>query len=194
MNTITSKKDFYYPPGGILIWIIIFMELITFGIASIFFLSEGRSNIDTFTESTSHLNLLVGTINTMILLISGYFAAISIEQFKKGDLKKSKRSLIFTLLGGLVFIILKSYEYFEKLEQGYTIIFNDFFSFYWLLTGFHLIHLLVGMVILLFLYRSLNRKGKDADPDDFEAGTAFWHMCDLIWLMLFPILYLIYLI
>ena len=188
-----NYKDFYYPPGGILLWIIIFLELFTFGIACAFFLTEGKDSFNEFNNSANKLNQILGAVNTAVLLISGYFAALTIKHFKKQAINKSKNSLLLTISGGLVFVLLKSYEYLEKFNDGFTIMYNDFFTFYWLLTVFHLVHVLVGLVILIVIYRTMMIKGKDLDQMDLEAGTAFWHMCDLIWLMLFPVLYLFFL-
>ena len=92
-----------------------------------------------------------------------------------------------TILGGLLFLALKTIEYYFKIEAGLTLDHNTFFTFYWLLTGFHVIHVLVGIVILGYFYFSL----KNQEIEDIEAGAAFWHMCDLIWLLLFPVIYLI---
>jgi nitric oxide reductase NorE protein len=69
---------------------------------------------------------------------------------------------------------------------------NMFFTFYWLLTGFHFIHVVVGLVILVFLLVRITDRRKTTKIEDIEAGGAFWHMCDLIWLLLFPTLYLVF--
>ncbi len=93
---------------------------------------------------------------------------------------------------GVLFLSIKGYEYYEKIEHGLTIDYDRFFTFYWLLTGFHFIHVMVGVVILLFLSTNI-RKGNYSKNDylDVESGGTFWHMCDLIWLLLFPALYLL---
>ncbi len=96
------------------------------------------------------------------------------------------------MLGGVFFLVLKGFEYYEKMEVGLTIGYNTFFTFYWLLTLFHVIHLLVGLVILLFMQRDLNKNKLNAKIEDVEASAAFWHMCDLIWLLIFPVIYLIF--
>ncbi len=183
-------KNIYYPPGGILIWILIFLELLTFGIALVILVAGSKENPQKFYESASHLNATYGAINTVFLLTSGFFMATSVKLFKKGDSKKSNFYLKLTILGGILFLILKSIEYSQKIEAGLTLGYDTFFNFYWLLTGFHVIHVLVGLVILTLLH--FNIKKPNANIEDFEASAAFWHMCDLIWLLLFPILYLVF--
>lgn len=182
-----NHKNFYYPPGGILLWIIIFLELMTFGIALVSLAFSAKENPQLFHESSLHLNRTFGTINTIFLLTSGFFVANAVYNFKERNFYKASFQLKIAMLGGLLFIVLKSIEYYIKIEAGYLLDTNSFFTFYWLLTGFHIIHVVVGLVILFMLNRNLKTKA----IEDVEASAAFWHMCDLIWLLLFPVLYLI---
>ncbi|HED11894.1 MAG TPA: cytochrome c oxidase subunit 3 family protein [Caldithrix abyssi] len=187
-----EKNDILHPPGGILIWILIFLEVITFMIALSVFAYMRSRNAAMFAESQAMLNPLLGTVNTIVLLSSGYFMAEAVRKLRAGLLKLSVRYTLVTILLGLVFIAIKSFEYSQKIEHGIGLEYNTFFTFYWLLTGFHLIHVSVGIVILVFIYFSLRKGRYDArDHEDVETGAAFWHMCDLIWMLLFPMLYLI---
>ena len=185
-----NYKSIYYPPGGILLWILILLELITFGVALIVLAISSKENPEAFLQSSAHLNATYGAINTIFLLTSGFFMASSVHQFKQQNLKKASFYVNLTMLGGVLFLTLKTIEYSEKITDGLTLGYDTFFNFYWLLTGFHVIHVLVGLVILLFMQRSL--KKKTAVTEDVEASAAFWHMCDLIWLLLFPVLYLVF--
>lgn len=183
-----NHKNFYYPPGGILLWIIIFLELMTFGIALVSLAFSAKENPQLFHESSLHLNRTFGTINTIFLLTSGFFVANAVYNFKERNFYKASFQLKIAMLGGMLFIVLKSIEYYIKIEAGYLLDTNSFFTFYWLLTGFHIIHVVVGLVILFMLNRNLKTKA----IEDVETSAAFWHMCDLIWLLLFPVLYLIF--
>lgn len=189
LNNI-DHKNIYYPPGGILIWILIILELITFGIALIALVISSKTSSELFHQSASHLNTFYGATNTVFLLISGFFMATSVHQFNLNNKKKSLVYLKLTMLGGLFFLGLKTIEYIDKIDHGLVLGYDTFYNFYWLLTGFHVIHVLVGLVILFFMHRSL--RNKNATKEDVEASAAFWHMCDLIWLLLFPILYLLF--
>ena len=183
-------KNIFYPPGGILMWILILLELFTFGIALVILALSSKENPTAFLESSSHLNATYGAMNTIFLLTSGFFMATSVHYFKENNLKKASFYLNITMFGGVLFLILKSLEYYEKIELGFVLGYDTFFNFYWLLTGFHVIHVLVGLVILLFMKRSLSKQ--TSTLEDVEASAAFWHMCDLIWLLLFPVLYLVF--
>jgi len=182
-------KSIYYPPGGILLWIIIFLELITFGIALIFFALNSKENPTLFAESRQLLNTTFGVVNTVFLLTSGFFMANVVSAVKKRKHKMAKKHLLLTMLFGVLFLVLKSVEYTHKIDAGLGMGYNVFFNYYWLLTLFHVIHVVVGLVILMFTYIGI--KKETSLIEDVEASAAFWHMCDLIWLLLFPILYLL---
>lgn len=192
MNQVATKPSVYYPPGGILMWIIIYLELLTFGAVLVAMVLYSKDEPDLFHESRLLLNTTFGTINTLFLLVSGFFMALSVSALKTQNISKSKLYLKLTMLGGLLFLILKSIEYVDKIETGHTMGFNPFFSFYWMVTLFHVIHLLVGLVILASVLRTMAKKPENLILEDVEASAIFWHMCDLIWLLLFPIIYLVF--
>ena len=186
-----SAPHILYPPGGLLIWGLVGMELFTFSIAIVALMVSSHSDPAAFHASRLLLNPTFGVINTIFLLVSGYFMAESVRFFQKSDLLKTRRNILFALLGGTCFLILKGIEYQGKLAHGLDIRYDTFFTYYWLLTVFHVIHVLAGMAILTFLYVRIKKSAPPLSQDDFEAGATFWHMCDLIWLILFPALYLI---
>ena len=189
-KTVIDYKNIYYPPGGILLWIIIFLELFTFGIALIAMVYSSKEEPEIFHSSRLLLNTTIGAVNTVFLIVSGFCMAQSVAYFKKGNLKKSSLFLKLTMLGGLLFLGLKTFEYFHKIDMGYTMGYNTFFTFYWMLTLFHVIHVLVGLVILISLQYSLSKS--KTSLENMESSAAFWHMCDLIWILLFPIIYLLF--
>ncbi|HSI77142.1 MAG TPA: cytochrome c oxidase subunit 3 [Lunatimonas sp.] len=195
MNVNTQEinhKNIFYPPGGVLLWIIIILELVTFGLGIGGLVYYGKLEPELFHKSRLLLNAPLGMLNTIVLLVSGYFMANTVAKLRSGKLAASKRSLAMTILGGLMFVGLKSWEYLEKLPLGIEMADNMFFTFYWLLTGFHLTHVLVGLVILAVQWFRIKNKSASLEVADAESGAAFWHMCDLIWLLLFPSLYLVF--
>lgn len=189
-KTAIDYKNVYFPPGGILMWIIIYLELITFGMALVAFVYYGAQEPDVFHQSKLQLNPTIGAINTLFLLTSGLFMANAVHFYKEGNIKKTTFFFKLAMLGGFLFLLLKSYEYYTKIDNGITLDTNTFFSFYWMLTGFHIIHVLIGLVILFLTERSISKN--KAELEDVEASATFWHMCDIIWLLLFPIIYLIF--
>jgi nitric oxide reductase NorE protein len=173
-------------------WIIIFLELVTFGMALIAFVYYGSEESALFHQSRLQLNSTYGAINTVFLLTSGFFMATAVHQYKEKNVRKSSLYFKLAMLGGVLFLILKGLEYYHKIESGISFDTNTFYTFYWLLTGFHVIHVIMGLFILMWTNYGMRKKNSDTEVVDVEACAAFWHMCDLIWLLLFPVLYLIF--
>ncbi|HTO16163.1 MAG TPA: cytochrome c oxidase subunit 3 [Edaphocola sp.] len=190
--SIATQKSISNPPGGLLIWIVIYLELLTYGIAFIGLAYYGSVNRADFHNDSLLLNRTIGGINTVLLLSSGFLVAKGVFAFKLKELTKTSRYFSWAMLLGLGFLTLKGFEYYDKIMAGISMDYSSFYIFYWLLTAFHWVHVLVGIVILFFIRRSIIKKQYQANLMDIEAGAAFWHMCDLIWLLLFPILYLIF--
>lgn len=184
---LKNKKSIFFPPGGFLIWIILLVEMITFFIGISSLLYEKRSAYADFIFMQSSLNIHFGLWNTIFLITSGFFMAIAVHFHKSLQTTEVTFSLLLAIFFGVFFLILKSIEYVGKLNAGYTIDFSDFFAFYWLLTGFHFLHVFVGLLILIYIYLIRN----SILHENFESGATFWHMCDLIWIILFPALYLV---
>jgi nitric oxide reductase NorE protein len=188
-NTV---KNIYYPPGGILIWLLMMLEIFTFLGAALVFVYYRKNNIEEFVESKQVLSALVGTINTIILITSGYFMALSVNKLRENNHKKSSQFMLVGLFLGVLFLIVKGAEFYHKIDLGIGFNYNTFFTFYWLMTGFHFVHVLFGVGLLAYMYRAVkNGKYSNAEMFDVESSAAYWHMCDLIWILIFPVLYLI---
>lgn len=185
-----SFHNLYYPPGGILLWIIILVELLTFGVALIIFTHLGQEQRVLFHQSCQHVSVAIGSINTIILLSSGFLMAQAIHYFRKEDNRKCSMFILGAISGGGLFLILKIVEYTDKISAGYLLSTNTFFTFYWFLTTFHALHVLTGMIILGIIYFQLTQN--KSSREDVEAAAVFWHLCDLIWLLIFPVIYLMY--
>lgn len=186
-DTTHSKPNVWYPPGGILIWIIILVEVFTFFMGIGALVVEKSSNLVDFQSMQSQLNMGYGVAYTIFLITSGYFMALAISFFQEKKDVQLKYSLLAAIGFGLLFLILKAWEYSEKISLGFNIHSSTFWGYYWFLTGFHFLHVVVGIIILSILYVSR----KTVSLDSLEAGASFWHMCDLVWIVLLPILYLI---
>lgn len=176
------------PPGGIFIWMLVALELLTFGMALLAFAVSGKSAPVLFHESRQLLDVRFGIANMFFLLTSGFFMAEAVRYFHRADLTRSRRALSLALGGGMLFLVSKGIEYSDKISHGHILGSNAFFTWYWLLTVFHLMHVVVGLIILIRLRSRLDR----TRAEDLEAGGVFWHMCDLVWLLLFPALYLLF--
>lgn len=192
-DPINSKtKNIYYPPGGILVWFLIILELFTFLGAALIFVYYRSNLLQEFTESKALLNPIIGAINTIILITSGYFMAISVNKLREDDTQKSALFMLVGLVLGIIFLAVKGMEFYHKIELGIGFSYNTFFTFYWLMTGFHFVHVLFGVGLLAYMYFAV-KKGEYSSKElfDVEASATYWHMCDLIWILIFPVLYLL---
>ncbi|PVA09732.1 copper oxidase [Pelagivirga sediminicola] len=171
-------------PGDLLIWVLIISELLVFGAGLAAFLAMRMTDPAGFAEAQSHLHRTGAALNTVVLITSGYLAALA-PRYRMGTRRRAARiALISSALLGAVFLVIKGIEYADKAAQGISFETHDFFMFYYLLTGFHAAHVIAGIVVLLLV------AWRDS-VDNIEMGAAFWHMVDLIWVLLFPIIYLL---
>ncbi len=186
-------KNAFYPPGGILIWLILSVEILTFLLAIISFMYSRSQQIEVFNLAQAHLNPTLGTLNTIILITSGFFMAKTIHTVKKNENKKANQFIMFSAILGVLFLLIKSFEYYHKIDLGFTLRSNTFFTYYWFLTGFHFLHVLIGVILLLAIKPSI-KKGKYNSKEflDVETVATFWHMCDIIWILIFPVIYLMH--
>lgn len=149
-------------------------------------------NLTAFESSQAELNQGLALLHTLVLATSGYLVVLARGNYDVGNDRRAARWLGGAMALGGVFVIVKAVEYRDQIAHGLTTGVNQFFDFYWLLTAFHLFHVLLGILVLAYMARKV-QKGEAFAAEDFnlKTGSAFWHMCDLIWVLLFPILYLI---
>lgn len=194
---ITIKEK--YPPGDFAVWIIIYVELVTFGLFFLGYIISRRDDIKLFNGSQEILSQTSGFINTFILISSSYFVVKAVgiiqsmtqENYKELNLKASNW-LILALSCAVIFLIIKITEFSHIFGLGINLSTNKFFMFYILLTGFHFMHVLLGSVILFNICQKAKKHGYS--PDNylgFESGASYWHMVDLLWIVLFPLIYII---
>ena len=137
-----------------------------------------------FAEAQAHLHRTAAGVNTVVLVTSGWLAALGVQAAEAGAKARTRLLLAGAAALGVVFLILKGIEFADKSAKGITFETHPFFTFYYLLTGFHAAHVVAGIVILgLVAWR--------ARPKTVEVGVQFWHMVDLVWVILFPIIYLL---
>jgi nitric oxide reductase NorE protein len=169
-------------PGNPMMWILILSEFAVFGAFFVGFAIAHAVSPATFDESQARLDRLLGGINTLVLVTSGWLAAVALR--RKWAEKSPRAPLLGAMLLGTVFLAVKVTEYGQKFGAGISVETNTFWTLYFLMTGFHALHVVLGIVILgvICWHDSL---------DNVETGTAFWHMVDIIWVILYPLIYLL---
>jgi nitric oxide reductase NorE protein len=187
-----SAEQIRHLPGELGVWILICGDLVMFSIMFGVFLFYRRDDLELFQSSQRHLNQLFGLINTFFMLTSSWFVAMAVEAARN---RRIDATVLLFRLGfacGLGFAIVKMLEYGEKFRSGIIVDTNDFYMYYYVLTGIHFLHVLIGMGVLAFMAHSAS-KG-DFTPikiGHFESGASFWHLVDLLWISLFALLYLL---
>jgi len=171
-------------PGNPMMWLLIASELLVFGAALLGFAGARAFAPLAFAEAQAHLDRLTGLINVMVLLTSGLFAALAVQGIRAGQRAVARRHLALAATLGLVFLAFKIAEYRAELDAGFSFESGTFFMLYFLITGFHALHVVLGIIILGIV-------AFHATVENIETGAAFWHMVDLVWLLVFPIVYLI---
>ena len=170
-------------PGHPMMWILIVSEILVFGGAFIAFSGTRLSDPELFRQSQDHLDRLAGALNTMVLLTSGLCAALAVNMAAGQRVRAARGWLLGAALLGVVFLGVKIFEYAGKLGAGLTPDTNAFFTLYYLTTGFHALPVVAGIVILGIVAWKFSL-------ESVEIGASFWHMVDLVWVLLFPIVYL----
>ncbi|MDZ7660864.1 cytochrome c oxidase subunit 3 family protein [Thiohalophilus sp.] len=185
-----GKED--YPPGDFVIWIVIYAELLAFGIFFLSYAFARSQNVELFNVSQLQLNRTAGAINTLVLITSSYFVVRSIAAIRE-SLQKQASYWMWAAIGlGSIFIIIKLFEFYAKYEQGITLSSNTFYMFYLSMTFFHFMHVILGVVILTIMAVKIRNGDYTAqEHDGMETGASYWHMVDLVWIILFPLVYVI---
>ena len=170
-------------PGHPLMWVLIASELAVFSLALLGYAGARAKNPLAFALEQDGLNRLAGVANTALLLTSGYLAALGNQAAHEGKIFRARTLLAAAGALGLAFLAIKGFEYAGEFAAGHDIDSSPFFTLYFLVTGFHALHVVLGLIILAIV-------GRLATAEAVETGTAFWHMVDLIWLLVFPVFYL----
>lgn len=176
--------------GDLGVWLIILLELLTFAILFIAFAFARLGELEVFNTAQRTLDLHLGAVNTVLLITGSWCVASAVRAVRRDASKQGARWLVAALVCGVGFLILKLTEYADKLALGIDLSSNTFYMFYFILTGFHFLHVVVGVLALVYLWFKTQRGDYGShDCHALETGGAFWHMVDLLWIVLFPLVY-----
>lgn len=177
-------------PGDLAVWIIILAELLAFGILFLSYAFARTFDVALFNASQRTLDLTSGAVNTALLITGSWCVVRAVQAVKQNAVAAGSRWLLAALACGSGFVVIKVLEFYDKAQAGIDLSTNTFFMFYILLAGFHFFHVLAAMVFLMILLVK-TRAGHYGQHDHhaLETGAAFWHMVDLLWIVLFPLVY-----
>jgi cytochrome c oxidase subunit 3 len=206
MEHVTQHSDPHYDQEAskLGMWLFIFTELLLFGGLFIVYSIYRFLNPTAFQLGAHELNPVIGAINTIILLVSSMTIAMSTSALQKKNKGLTILLLEITVMLALIFLINKYFEWGVKFEHGIwpgsQHLINDlshgeilFFGLYFIMTGLHAIHIIVGMIIILVALRRVQTGTVNENrPSLLENAGLYWHLVDLIWIFLFPLFYLIH--
>lgn len=144
-----------------------------------------------FVAGKAQLHTVSGLINTIALITSSYFVALSLVAVSNGNSRKTVVLLVLGMLAAGVYMVVKLWEYSQLFSLGIDLETNTFFTLYFLITAFHFLHVVLGIVILMFIAVKVSKGGYSLSISGYEAGASYWHMVDLVWIILFPLIYVI---
>jgi nitric oxide reductase NorE protein len=179
-------------PGDSGVWTFIIADMGAFAMFFLVFTVGRMASPDLFEASRQHLDTTLGLLNTLILLTSSLFMVKAVEAARAGERGAVQRNLVLTILIGMGFAVTKIMEYKAKGAAGIGLTTNEFYTYYFAFTGIHFLHFIIGIGALLMMVAKARRDALDAKFTLWiESVGCYWHMVDLLWIMLFPMLYLL---
>ncbi len=182
----TVRRAAGLPTGKLAVWWILASEVVIFGGLLAAYVMH-RLGHPEWADAAANTQTWIGAINTFVLLTSSLTAVLAHQAAEKGDGKTAARYLYYTIGGAATFLLIKSYEWYTEISHGYTIATNTFWSFYYSAAGLHALHVIAGAVIMLFVARAASR---GLELHRVELIGIYWHFVDIVWIFLFPLLYI----
>ena len=182
----TTRSAAGMPTPRLAVWWVIASEIVIFGGLLGSYIMHRIAHGE-WAEYAANTNTMIGATNTFVLLTSSLFAVLAHQAAERGDGKTAARYLYMTTGGGLVFLTIKAFEWTGEISHGMTITANTFWSFYYTAAGIHALHVIAGMIIMLFVAQTAKR---NEELHRVEIIGIYWHFVDIVWIFLFPLLYI----
>lgn len=191
--TVEERPETGLFNGKLGIWLFLASEVMLFGslFSALIVLRVGAGS---WPHGWEILNIPIATINTMVLIVSSVTMVMAWASLKMGSIAGFRRNLGLTVLLGLAFLVFKGIEYNEKFHHGYFPSTHNFFATYFTLTGLHGLHVIGGILVnayLLFPGSAMWKTEPERFTNRIEIAGLYWHFVDLVWIFLFPTLYLL---
>jgi heme/copper-type cytochrome/quinol oxidase subunit 3 len=182
----TTRSAAGIPTGRLAVWWVIVSEIVVFGGLIAAYVMHRLAH-DAWALQAAHTNTVAGAFNTFVLLTSSLSAVLAHKAAEEGDGARAAKLLAATIAGGTIFLIVKAFEWTHEIQLGFTITSSGFWSFYYTAAGLHAAHVLAGIVIMLFVARDASR---NLALHRVELIGIYWHFVDVVWIFLFPLLYI----
>jgi len=182
----TTRSAAGLPTGLLAVWWVVASEIVIFGGLLGSYIMYRLAH-DAWSEQAAATNVWIGAFNTFVLLTSSLTAVLAHQAAEHGDGKLAAKRLYYTCVGAATFIGVKAFEWTTEIQHGYTITSNTFWSFYYTAAGLHALHVIAGAILMLFVAADA-AKGRELHR--VELVGIYWHFVDIVWIFLFPLLYI----
>ncbi len=182
----TTRMAAGMPTGRLAVWWVIASEIVIFGGLLGSYIMYRLAH-DAWADQAAHTNTWIGAFNTLVLLTSSLFAVMGHQAADEGDGPKAAKLLWLTFAGGAIFLVVKSLEWTMEISNGYTITASTFWSFYYTAAGLHAAHVFAGIIIMAIV---AVEAAKNRELHRVELIGIYWHFVDIVWIFLFPLLYI----
>lgn len=189
---LAGRPERSHIPGEIGIWLFVAGDLLVFSAFFVVIALGYKAQNELFAEGGATLDMWVGVLNTLFLLTGSWFVAKGVDNCRATHGLASRRYFSLGILCGFLFVANKSFEWGLKISAGISPATNDFFMYFFVFTGIHLVHVVVGLGVL-FVARSASRRPvlRAKEIRTIESAATFWHLIDLLWIVLFSLFYLL---
>ncbi|SPM30795.1 cytochrome c oxidase subunit 3 family protein [Mycobacterium terramassiliense] len=182
-----------FVPGQPDMWAFVLFETLVFTGYFGFYLFYRSQTPELFLHSQAHLDLRIGVLNTLVLLLSSWSVARCVQSSRAGAARAALRDVFITAAFAAVFLFFKVFEWFRLVRMGNGLDSNDFFTYYFFLTGIHFVHLLIGFVVLGVIVYQLRGPARPEPErqENVETCATYWHTVDFLWVLIFALLYVV---
>ena len=182
----TTRSSAGLPTGRLAVWWVVVSEIVIFGGLLGSYIMYRLAH-DAFAEQAAHTNMWIGAFNTLVLLSSSLSAVLAHKAAVSGNGPRAFKLLWATIGGAFTFLIVKGFEWTSEIQHGFTITSSTFWSFYYTAAGLHALHVLAGAIIMMFVAAEAK---KNLELHRVELIGIYWHFVDVVWIFLFPLLYI----
>jgi len=180
-------------PGEVGLWVFVLADMSLFALFFFVFLWEGRKAPELYADGTNALVQPLGFVNTLLLLLSSWLVVLALDAHRHERYTLVVRELAGTLVCAAVFGAVKAFEYTHEVQSGYGPSTNIFFTFYFVLTGIHLAHVVLGSGVLVgWIMKARAHRPWALSRRYVEGAAVYWHMVDLLWVIIFTLVYLVH--
>ena len=182
----TTRSVMDLPTGRLAVWWVIASEIVIFGGLLGAYIMNRLAHAS-WADQAAVTNMWAGAFNTLVLLTSSLSAVLAHQAAERGDGRRAAKLLRLTVLGGGIFLVVKAFEWSFEISHGYTLTSNLFWSFYYIAAGLHAAHVIAGMIVMLIVARTA---AQNRELQRVENVGLYWHFVDVVWIFLFPLLYI----